>query len=86
MEQKHMFTNKMIADLLIPVVLEQLAELHHGNSGHDDGKQCGICGDFSSIAGGFDQCAGDPGVFCAGGRRCDRLCTVYRTEECEAGK
>ena len=24
MEQKHMFTNKMIADLLIPVVLEQL--------------------------------------------------------------
>ena len=23
MEQKHMFTNKMIADLLIPVVLEQ---------------------------------------------------------------
>ena len=24
MEQKHMFTNKMIANLLIPVVLEQL--------------------------------------------------------------
>ena len=69
MEQKHMFTNKMIADLLIPVVLEQL---------------------LNSIMGTADTMmvsnVGSAAIFCAGGRRCDRLCTVYRTEECEAGK
>ncbi len=85
MEQKHMFTNKMIADILIPVVLEQLLNSIMGTADTMMVSN-GIWHDFSSIAGGFDQCAGDPGVFCAGGRRCDRLCTVYRTEECEAGK
>ena len=62
------------------------SEFSDGNGRYDDGQQRGIGGYLGGIAGGFDQCAGDPGVFCAGGRRCDRLCTVYRTEECEAGK
>ena len=35
-KQQHMFSNKMIAGILIPVVLEQL--LNSGNGRYDDGK------------------------------------------------
>ena len=34
-KQQHMFSNKMIAGILIPVVLEQLL---NGNGRYDDGK------------------------------------------------
>ena len=37
-QQQHMFTNRMIRNLLIPVVLEQLLEFDHGNCGYHDGK------------------------------------------------
>ena len=85
MEQKHMFTNKMIADLLIPVVLEQLLNSIMGTA---DTMMVSNVGSAAISAVSLVDSINVLVIqaFCAGGRRCDRLCTVYRTEECEAGK
>ena len=58
-----------------------VVEFDHGNCGYHDGKQCRFGGNLSSIAGRLDQCARHSGIFRTGGRRRDRLCTVYRAEK-----
>ena len=52
------------------------SEFSDGNGRYDDGQQRGIGGYLGGIAGGFDQCAGDPGVaaLAAGGTI---ICSQY---------
>lgn len=57
------------------------SEFSDGNGRYDDGQQRGIGGYLGGIAGGFDQCAGDPGVCCAGSRRNHHLFPVHGTEK-----
>ena len=57
------------------------SEFSDGNGRYDDGQQRGIGGYLGGIAGGFDQCAGDSGVCCAGSRRNHHLFPVHGTEK-----
>ena len=50
-QQQHMFSNRMICSLLIPVVLEQLLNSIMGTADTHDGKQCRFGGNLSGIIG-----------------------------------
>ena len=81
MEQQHMFTNRMIRNLLVPVVLEQILNSIMGTADTMMVSNVGSGGSFCGIAGGFHQCASDPGFFGAGSGRRHCLRPVYWTEE-----
>ena len=70
-----MFSNKMIAGILIPVVLEQLLNSIMGTA------DTMMVSNLGSIAGGLYQYSCDTGIFGTGSRRSNCLFTVYRTTE-----
>ena len=63
MEQQHMFTNRMIRNLLVPVVLEQILNSIMGTADTMMVSNVGSAALFCGIAGGFHQHTSDPGFF-----------------------
>lgn len=61
MEQQHMFTNRMIRNLLVPVVLEQILNSIMGTADTMMVSNVGSAALSHGIAGGFHQCASDSG-------------------------
>ena len=80
MEQQHMFTNRMIRNLLVPVVLEQILNSIMGTA-DTMMVSSGICGSFCGVSGRLHQYTSDSGFFGAGSRGRDCVCPVYRTEK-----
>ena len=70
-KQQHMFSNKMIAGILIPVVLEQLLNSIMGTADTMMVSNIGSAAIYSC----------DTGIFGTGSRRSNCLFTVYRTTE-----
>ena len=81
MEQQHMFTNRMIRNLLVPVVLEQILNSIMGTADTMMVSNVGSAALFCGISGGFHQHTSDPGFFSTGSWRSNCLCAVYRTEK-----
>lgn len=83
MEQQHMFTNRMIRNLLVPVVLEQILNSIMGTADTMMVSNVGSAGSFCGVSGRLHQYTSDPGLFGAGSRRCHCMCPVYRSENYE---
>ena len=80
MKQQHMFSNKMIAGILMPVVLEQLLNSIMGTA---DTMMVSNIGSAAISAVSLVDSINilDTGIFGTGSRRSNCLFTVYRTTE-----
>ena len=78
-QQQHMFSNRMICSLLIPVVLEQLLNSIMGTADTMMVSNVGASAVSAVSSTAFSTASSV--IFRTGCRRCDRLCTVHRTEK-----
>ena len=85
-EQQHIFTNKMLRNLLVPVIFEQVLNSLMGTVDTMMVSNVGSAAISAVSLVDLYQCAGDPGVFGTGSRRRHHLFTVHRTEEPRNGK
>lgn len=81
MEQQHMFTNRMIRNLLVPVVLEQILNSIMGTADTMMVSNVGSAALSAVSLVDSINVLSDPGFFGAGSGRRHCLRPVYRTEE-----
>lgn len=79
--QKHMFSNKMIRALLVPIILEQLLNSIMGTADTMMVSNVGSAAISAVSLVDSINIIGDSGIFRIGSRRCDRLRPVHWTGE-----